>query len=337
MRFLAVTIRRLPADKERTLVVRAEDVTSPIHGMAPQNRTLEDLLKSGIVNVDKPPGPSSHEVVSWVKRILGVARAGHSGTLDPKVTGCLPVMLGNGTKIAKALLTAGKEYVCVMRLHKEVEEEKIRAACAEFVGQIYQRPPLRSSVKRRLRIRKIYYLDVLEIAGKDVLFRTGCEAGTYIRKLVYDCGEVLGCGAHMAELRRTRSGPFREDEKLATLHDLMDAYHFWREDNDTRLISNFLQPIETGVLHLPKIIIRDSAVSALCHGANLAAAGVLQLHSDIKRGDLVAIMTLKGELVATGVAQQSAEVITDAKSGIVVDINRVIMTPDVYPKSWQKS
>ncbi len=332
-----MTRPRLPADKERKLVSRAEDTTNPAYGIAPQDRSLQDLLKSGIINIDKPPGPTSHEVVSWVKRILGVDRAGHSGTLDPKVTGCLPVMLENGTKIAKSLLTAGKEYICIMRLHKEIEEEKIRAACAEFVGPIYQRPPLRSSVKRRLRIRKIYYLDILEIEGQNVLFRTGCEAGTYIRKLVYDCGEVLGCGANMAELRRSRSGPFREDEKLATLHDLIDAYYFWKEDGDSRLLSRYLRPLENGVRHLPKIIIRDSAVSALCHGANLAAAGVLQLHSDIKRDDIVAIMTLKGELVATGVAQQSAEVITDAKSGIVVDISRVIMAPGVYPKSWQKS
>ena len=294
-------------------------------------------MRNGIINIDKPPGPTSHEVVSWVKRILGVDRAGHSGTLDPKVTGCLPVMLGNATKIAKSLLTAGKEYICIMRLHKEEEESKIRAVCSEFVGPIYQRPPLRSSVKRRLRIRKIYYLDVLEIKGKDVLFQTGCEAGTYIRKLVYDCGEVLGCGAHMAELRRTRSGPFKEDETLATLHDLIDAYHFWKEDNNASLLGRYLQPLENGVRHLPKIIIRDSAVSAVCHGANLAVAGVLQLHSDIKRGDNVAIMTLKGELVATGVAQQTAKVITDAKSGIVVDINRVILAPDVYPRMWQKS
>jgi H/ACA ribonucleoprotein complex subunit 4 len=246
-------------------------------------------------------------------------------------------MLGNATKIAKSLLTAGKEYICIMRLHKEVEESKIRATCAEFVGPIYQRPPLRSSVKRRLRIRKIYYLDIQEIKGQNVLFRTGCEAGTYIRKLVYDCGEVLGCGAHMAELRRTRSGPFREDEKLASLHDLIDAYHFWKEDGDLRLLSRYIQPLEEGVRHLPKMIIRDTAVSALCHGANLAAAGVLELHSDIKRGDVVAVMTLKGELVATGVAQQSAEVITDAKSGIVVDISRVVMAPGLYPKSWQKT
>lgn len=122
-------------------------------------------------------------MVSWVKRILSLNRAGHSGTLDPKVTGVLPVMLGNATKIANVLLKAGKEYVCIMRLHQQESKGKIRKAAAEFVGTIYQRPPLRSSVKRRLRTRQIYYLDILEIDGQDVLFRVGCQAGTYIRKL----------------------------------------------------------------------------------------------------------------------------------------------------------
>ena len=275
--------------------------------------------------------------MSWVKRILGgLKRAGHSGTLDPKVTGVLPVVLGNGTKVAQALLEAGKEYVGILRLHREMPEGKIREAFAEFAGPIYQRPPLRSSVKRRLRIRRIYYLDVLEIEGQNVLFRMGCEAGTYVRKVCYDIGEVLGCGAHMAELRRTRSGPFREDETLATLQDVTDAYHFWHEEGDERLIRRYLQPIENAVRHLPQIVIRDTAVDAICHGADLAVAGVLKVHSGIRRGDTVAIMTLKGELVALAVSHTTTQEILDAKSGIIADITRVIMKPGTYPPAWQK-
>jgi H/ACA ribonucleoprotein complex subunit 4 len=275
-------------------------------------------------------------VVSWVKRILSLDRAGHSGTLDPQVTGVLPVMLGNSTKIANFLLKAGKEYVCIMRLHKELPENKIRAACSEFVGKIYQKPPLRSSVVRRLRIRHIYYLDILEIDGQNVLFRVGCQAGTYIRKLVYDIGEVLACGAHMAELRRTRSGPFDENKSLVSLHDVTDAHHFWKEEGDEHLLRRYIHPLEDGVQHLPQIIIRDTAVDALCHGANLAVAGVLKLHSDITKGEMVAIMTLKGELVAVAVAQSNSEQILDAKSGIVANIRRVILPAGTYPSSWQK-
>ncbi|MFX1509766.1 MAG: RNA-guided pseudouridylation complex pseudouridine synthase subunit Cbf5 [Promethearchaeota archaeon] len=287
-------------------------------------------------NPEKPPGPTSHEVVSWIKRILAISRAGHSGTLDPQVTGVLPVMLGNATKIANALLTSGKEYICIMRLHRQEEPQKVREAATEFVGTIYQRPPVRSSVKRRVRTRHIYYLDILEIEDQNVLFRVGCQAGTYIRKLVYDLGEVLGSGAHMAELRRTRTGPFKEDNTLATLYDVKDAYQFWHEDKDDRLLRQYLQPLENGVQHLPQIIIRDTAVDAICHGANLAVTGVLQLHDDIEPGDYVALMTLKGELVALGIAQQKSQQILQASSGIVADTKRVVLAAGTYPSSWRK-
>lgn len=274
--------------------------------------------------------------MSWVKRILNLTRAGHSGTLDPQVTGVLPVMLGNATKIANALLTSGKEYVCIMRLHQKEPPQKVRDAAAEFLGTIYQRPPVRSSVKRRVRTRKIYYLDILEIDEQNVLFRVGCQAGTYIRKLVYDIGEVLGGGAHMAELRRTRTGPFKEDATLATLYDVMDAYHFWHEEKDERLLRQYIHPLEDGVQHLPHIIIRDSAVDAICHGANLAAAGVLKLHDDIESGDFVALMTLKGEMVALAVAQQNSNQILEATSGIVADTRRVVLPAGTYPSAWRR-
>jgi H/ACA ribonucleoprotein complex subunit 4 len=245
-------------------------------------------------------------------------------------------MLGNATKIANVLLKAGKEYICIMRLHQEEAEEKIRKAAAEFVGTIYQRPPLRSSVKRRVRTRQIYYLDILEIDGQNVLLLVGCQAGTYIRKLVYDIGEVLGGGAHMAELRRTRTGPFKEDETLASLYDVVDALHFWKEDEDDQLLRQYIQPLEEGIQHLPKIIIRDSAVDAICHGANLAVAGVLQLHADIKPDDTIAIMTQKGELVALATAMQAATQILEATSGIVANTNRVVLPAGTYPAAWRR-
>lgn len=245
-------------------------------------------------------------------------------------------MLGNSTKIANTLLTAGKEYVCIMRLHEEHPINKIQTVTNEFVGTIYQRPPLRSSVKRRVRTRQIYYLDILEVEGQNVLFRVGCQAGTYIRKLVHDIGEILGTGAHMAELRRTRTGPFVEDNRLATLHDILDAYHYWKENQQTQPLMQYLQPLETGVSHLPQIIVRDTAVDAICHGANLAVAGILHLHSDIKPDDVVGIMTLKGELVALAKAKLSSEKILEAKSGIAADTSRVVMPLGTYPPAWRR-
>lgn len=135
------------------------------------------------------------------------------------MTGVLPVTLGDATKVVQALLYSGKEYVCVMKLHGDVKIEQVKKVLGEFQDNIYQRPPLRASVKRQLRMRRIYYLDFLEADGRKVLFRVGCEGGTYIRKLCFDVGEVLGSGAHMQELRRTRAGPFVEAGST-TLHDV---------------------------------------------------------------------------------------------------------------------
>ncbi len=222
-----------------------------------------------------------------------------------------------------------------MRLHAPVSEEKIRKVCKEFEGKIYQRPPLKSSVKRVVRIRTIYYIDVLEIQGKDVLMRVGCQAGTYIRKLCHDIGIVLGVGAHMQELRRTRSGPFKEDETLVTLYDLRDAYDTWKEEGDETLLRKVILPVEAAVRHLPKVVIRDSAVDAICHGADLAAPGVLRLETGIKRNSLIAIMTQKGELVALAQARMNTHEILEAERGIVAKTIRVIMDRGTYPKMWK--
>ena len=109
---------------------------------------------------------------------------------------------------------SGKEYICVMKLHGDSNEGQIKQVLSEFEDEIYQRPPLRSSVKRQLRTRRIYYIDYIETDGRNVLFKVACEAGTYIRKLCFDIGEILGVGAHMQELRRTRSGSFTETSQL---------------------------------------------------------------------------------------------------------------------------
>jgi len=253
------------------------------------------------------------------------------------VTGILPTALEEATKVVQALLLTGKEYVCVMRLHSQVSEDQIKAILGEFHGTIYQRPPVRSSVKRRLRTRKIYYLDLLEMDGRNVLFKVGCEAGTYIRKLCYDLGEALGCGAHMQELRRTRVGPFVEDEGLVTLHDVSYMFARWQETSDESLLRKFIYPMEKSLELLPKIYIRDSAVDAVCHGAHLAAPGVLSLDTEIKPKDAVAIFTQKGEVVAMAKALTSTEEILRMDHGLVAKTQRVLMPRGVYPKMWRSS
>lgn len=325
---------KLPSDVERETLIRAHDTTDPNHGCEPSGRSILEHLRLGMVNLDKPPGPTSHEVVAWIKRALKLRRAGHGGTLDPKVSGVLPVAFEDATKIVQTLLPAGKEYVCVMHLHGKVPLPRLEQVLREFEGEIYQRPPLRAAVKRQLRIRKIYYIELLEREGRDVLTRVGCEAGMYLRKLCYDVGQALGCGAHMRELRRTRTGPFKE-ETAVKFHDLADAYAFWQEEEKENQLREIVLPVEAATRHLPKIVVRDGAVDALCHGASLAAPGVLTVDTAIFPEDLTAIFTLKGELVSLARATMSSKQIYEAEHGIVAKPERVVMSPGTYPRKWK--
>ena len=243
----------LPFEKlKREVLTKREAETNPEYGCKPEERSAEELISCGIINLDKPSGPSSHQVSAYVKQILGISKTGHSGTLDPKVTGVLPVALGRATRIAEVLLTAGKEYICLMQLHKDLEEATIRKACNEFVGKIKQLPPVKSSVVRKIRERNIYYLDIIEITGRAVLFRVGCQAGTYIRKLVSDIGGKIG-GAHMTELRRTKAGPFREQDSF-TLQDITDAYHYYKKEGNDKYLRKAIQPIEKAVESITNLI-----------------------------------------------------------------------------------
>lgn len=256
---------------------------------------------------------------------------------NPKVTGVLPIALEQATNVTQALLLSGKEYICVMRLHQNQTVKKVEALLKLFQGKIYQRPPLRSSVKRRLRTRTIYYLDFLEKNGRNVLFKVGCESGTYIRKLCFDIGEALGCGAHMQELRRTRVGPFTEGEGLATLYEVLHYVSEWRKTGEEENVRRIIQPMEKALKLLPKIVIRDSAVAAVCHGASVTAPGVLALETGIKQRSQVAVFTRKGEAVALARALVSSEQILNLSHGFVAETGRVLMDRNVYPKMWSKA
>ncbi|MFZ2498634.1 RNA-guided pseudouridylation complex pseudouridine synthase subunit Cbf5 [Methanosarcina sp.] len=326
---------KLPSETERTLVRKSGAWTNPAYGCYPEKRPILEYIEKGVVNVDKPKGPTSHEVAAWVKAILGVNTAGHAGSLDPKVTGLLPTLLGKATKAVPALRLSGKEYVCLLRLHRDMPPKLVRKVCEEFSGPIYQVPPIKSAVKRVLRVRTIYYIEVLEIEGSSVLFRVGCEAGTYIRKLCHDIGMALGCGGHMQELRRTKAGPFTE-RTLVTLQELKDAYVFWKEEGDESELRRVIRPMEAAVSHLPKILLRDSAVEAVCSGASLAVPGVTSLDSNIVKGDLIALFTLKGELVALAKAEMSTEEIIKTSTGFAATSTRVMMVTGTYPKGWAK-
>ncbi len=323
----------LPAERPRKRLVRMASPTDPNHGKRPEDRDVHELLQLGVVPLDKPSGPTSHQVAAWLKDAMGAKIVGHGGTLDPKVTGVLPVTLNDATKVVRSLLTSGKEYIAVMRLHETRGEEQVLKVAKEFTGKIQQTPPVRSAVARRPRIRRIYYLDVLEVSGKDVLMRVGCQAGTYIRTLCVDMAKALGTRGHMQELRRTRTGLFDEDD-LVSLHDCLDAHKFLEQGDDT-WIRDVVKPVESVTAHLPKIVVRDTAVEAVCHGASLAVIGIAQLDAGIEAGELVAIETLKGELVALGEAKMTSQQMLNEEKGLAASCDRVVMRKGTYPKVWK--
>ncbi len=310
---------KLPFEK----ITRERIISEGFKFIKAQQPTIDGLLHNGIILVDKPAGPTSHQVSDQIKKILKLPKAGHSGTLDPNVTGLLPVALDKGTKVIQALLNAGKEYVCVMHVHEDIEEKKLKETIMSFVGKIRQLPPVKSAVKRQERTREVYSIEILEIKGRDVLFIVDCQGGTYIRKLCSDIGEKLGCGAHMAELRRTKAGPFSE-KTIIKLHDLADAFHEHENGNDLELRKVIL-PIETGVKHLPKIWAKKTTVKSLCQGAQLKVQGVGAFETKIKKGEMVAVMTPENKLLLIGNAKFTSEELSNNPHGLVVKTLRVFM------------
>jgi H/ACA ribonucleoprotein complex subunit 4 len=328
-----------PADEEEKILIRTdeEEQTDSKYGVHPEERPIEEYIRKGIINLDKPSGPTSHQVTEWVKEILKVKKVGHSGTLDPKVTGVLPTLLEESTKVAPAFLLAKKEYVGILRLHKDAEIGKIKKIFEYFRGKkIYQKPPLKSVVKRKLRVKEIYDFELIENEGKEILFRVVCESGTYVRKLCHDIGLILGTGANMQELRRTKVGVLDEQFKFTTLHELKDAYEFYREEKDEDFLKRVILPMEKCIGHLKKIWVSDNGIDALCHGADLYAPGVVKLSSDIEENELIALMSLKNELIALGRSLKSSQGIFDANKGVVATLERVIMEQGTYPRKWRK-
>ncbi len=270
--------------------------------------------------IDKPKGPTSHQVSAWVRSILGLKKAGHVGTLDPNVTGVLPVGLEKATRLADYLHEEGKEYVSLLLLHKELEFEKVESVFREFTGEIYQFPPVRSAVARNLRKRKIYSLRILEHQGRNILFRANVESGVYVRTLCRDIGDALLVGGNMIELRRVRSGPLDETH-LTTLQTLKDAYTFYR-DGDAEMISKLILDPEDVTSNFPKVVVKDSAIDALAHGSTVFRNGIIE---DRGEGEIVRVMSLKGELLAMGRREKD-----------YIKPEAVFVDRGIYPKGWKK-
>lgn len=319
------------------LLVRTGHYTPIPTGCSPLKRDLKSYISSGVINLDKPSNPSSHEVVAWIKRILRVEKTGHSGTLDPKVTGCLIVCVDRATRLVKSQQGAGKEYVCIVRLHDALEDEKDMSRGLEnLTGALFQRPPLISAVKRQLRVRTIYESKLFEFDNKRHLgvFWASCEAGTYMRTLCVHLGMLLGVGGHMQELRRVRSGALAESDDMVTLHDILDAQWLYDNTRDEGYLRRCIRPLESLLLNYKRIVVKDSAVNSVCYGAKFMIPGLLRYEAGIELHDEVVLMTTKGEAIAIGIAQMSTVDLSTCDHGVVAKIKRVIMERDVYPRRW---
>ena len=315
----------------------------------PDERSVCELLRFGVVNLDKPAGPSSHQVSAWVRDAINdtleaidpggepIAGVAHAGTLDPKVTGCLPSLTGTATRAAQVFLEGSKEYVAAVELHGPAPAD-LADVVAEFEATIYQKPPRKSAVTRRLRTRTIHDLELLEVESRRALLRIRCASGTYVRKLCHDVGLAAGVGAHMGHLRRTATDPF-DDTTLHTLQDLVDGLA-WAEAGDEALLRRVVKPAETALTGLPSVTIAPSAARAVATGAPVYAPGVIDSERSVRessddatesadgtvpedgeRAPLVACYTPNGSAVCLGrlVGDPAAE------SGTVVTIERVLV------------
>ena len=294
---------------------------------------VEERIGSGaFLLVDKPRGPSSHQVTAWARDLIGVRAAGHAGTLDPNVSGLLWVGVGPALKLLPLVLEFPKRYVASVVLHGTVPPGDVRRVLAEFTGPIYQTPPVRSAVKRERRVRTVHRLDLLEMDGPRLLLDITADSGTYVRTLAVDLGEALGLGGHMEELRRVATGPFREEDSvpLATLADAAAA----RAAGDPAPLANLLHPMVEVWREFPTIVVKDGAASAIAHGAGLASGGILAVPRPFSRGARVTLVGRSGELLATGVALHGSEEVSRVRHGWVVDDTRVFVDPSRFPARW---
>jgi len=276
--------------------------------------------------------------VAWTKKILKVSKTGHSGTLDPKVTGCLITCVNNATRLVKAQQSAGKEYVAVIKLHGKVDKaKKVEKALDTLTGACFQRPPLISAVKKELRVRTIYETKLLEFDEKrDMgIFWVSCEAGTYVRTMCVHIGYLLGCGAHMAELRRVRSGALKEDCSMVTMHDVKDAQWHYEQFGKEDYLRRVIMPLEILLTGYPRVVVKDTSVNAICYGAQLMLPGVLRYESNIDAGMEIVLITTKGEAIALAIAQMTTSTMATCDHGQVARTKRVIMDRDTYDKKWK--
>ena len=318
------------------IILDSEAKTDASIGKIPDMRSVEERLNSGFILLDKPAGPSSHQVASWARDMFGLERLGHGGTLDPFATGVLPLMAGKSMKLTKKILTHNKTYICVFRFASEPDAEALNEVIAKMTGRIFNVPPEISAVKIQVRSRRIFKFEQLDIKNSQMVARIECEAGTYIRTMARDMGLLLGMKVELRELRRETSGVFTLDD-CVTLQELADAYWLWKECEQPEALLRTIHPVEKLLLDYPSAIVKDSAAAALAHGAPLLRPGIVSIDSNISEGRDIVINTMKGETVGLVKLIVSSDSVKEMESGEIARPSMVLLDQDLYPRRWKKS
>ncbi len=317
------------------IILEKDAKTSPDHGTIPSERTIEQLLESCFILLDKSPGPSSHQVSAWARDMMGLEKLGHGGTLDPFASGLLPLLSGKAMRLTGKILTHDKSYLALFKFGKELERNEIEDKMAMLTGKVYNVPPEISAVRVQVRTRKISKFDILDFDGTSLLTHIECEAGTYVRTMARDLGLLLDTPVELKELRRPTSGEFSLSQSI-TMQQLADAYWLWQEKGEEDAMLRILHPIEDMLSDLPRVVVKDGAAAALSHGAPLLRPGVVSIDDDLNVGTEVLLVTMKGEAVAIAKMSQNSKVIPDMNQGEVAKPNCVLMKEDTYPRSWKK-
>ncbi|MGB1475001.1 MAG: RNA-guided pseudouridylation complex pseudouridine synthase subunit Cbf5 [Candidatus Poseidoniaceae archaeon] len=317
------------------IILEKDAKTSPDHGTIPEERTIEQLLESCFILLDKSPGPSSHQVSAWARDMMGLEKLGHGGTLDPFASGLLPLLSGKAMRLTGKILTHDKSYLALFKFGKELVRDEIEEKMTMLTGKVYNVPPEISAVRVQVRTRKISKFDILDFDGTSLLTYIECEAGTYVRTMARDLGLLLDTPVELKELRRPTSGEFSLNQSI-TMQQLADAYWLWQEKGEEAAMLRILHPIEDMLSDLPRVVVKDGAAAALSHGAPLLRPGVVSIDEDLNVGSEVLLVTMKGEAVAIAKMSQNSKVIPDMNQGEVAKPNCVLMKEDTYPRSWKK-
>ena len=318
-----------------TRVTLSEVSRSSSHGINPEEMTVEQRLNSGFILLDKPPGPTSHQIASWVRDLLGLDRLGHGGTLDPFATGVLPLMAGKSMKLTKGILKTDKSYIAVLKFSQSTDRNELMEVIEKLSGRIYNVPPEISAVKVQVRTRKIHQFELIELSESVAIVKIVCEAGTYIRTIARDMGLMLGYKVELKELRRENSGRFSLED-CVTLQQIADAVWLWKECDKPDAIKKIIHPTEKLLLNKPYIVVKDSAASALCHGAPLLRPGIIEVSNKLSAGLEVAAFTTKNEVVGIVKMSKDFAEISSTTNGEVGKPVMILMEQDRYPPQWNK-